>query len=69
MLPTDILNLITDYYVSMTMYEIKQGLNQQIKSIRMIQHLKAFHSTTTNDGVFCPYFCLTVINYMKTDPL
>jgi len=69
MLPTDILNLISDYYVSMTMYEIKQSLNQQIKAIRMIQHLKAFHSTTINDGEFCPYSCLAVINYMKTDPL
>ena len=65
MLPKDLLNLITEYYVSMYMYEIKQRLHQELRMRGVIQHLKAFHSSAVIDGVFCHKFCLAVLKYMN----
>ena len=67
MLPKDIINIISDYVVSMRIYEIKTSLHQELKRVNLIQHLKAFHTTTRDDGDFCPFFCLAVLKYMNSD--
>ena len=64
MLPRDI-DLITDYYVSITMFELKQKLDAQFFKTNNINHLKSFHETTHTDGKFSYKFALSVINYMN----
>ena len=65
MLPKDLLSIVTEYYVSMYMYEIKQRLHQELRMMHVVQHLKAFHSSCIIDGVFCHKFCLSVLKYMN----
>jgi len=64
-IPIDILNIITDYYVSMIMHELKQKLNTEFRKNNVVCHLKSFHETTLVDDVFCHKFCLAVLNYMR----
>ena len=64
-LPPDILNIITDYYVSHLMFEIKQRMNQEFKKMHVVNHLKALHSTTMTNDKFNPYFCLAILKYMN----
>ena len=64
-LPDDILNIITDYYVSMVMYDIRQKVHTEFKKNNVVRHIKSFHDTTLSDGDFCPKFCLAVVNYMN----
>ena len=64
-IPIDLINIITDYYVSMVMYDTKQRMNAEFRKNIVIAHLKSFHETTHEDGVFSPSFCLAVLGYMK----
>ena len=64
-LPVDLLNIVTDYYVSMMMYELRQKLNSEFLKNNCVLHLKSFHVTTHFDGHFCPKFCLAVLRYMN----
>ena len=64
-LPVDLLNIVTDYYVSMMMYELRQKLNAEFLKNNCVLHLKSFHVTTHFDGQFCPKFCLAVLRYMN----
>ena len=64
-LPIDILNIITDYYVSMLMFESKQRIHTEFLKNNMICHLKTFHETTHVGNQFCHKFCLAVLKYMR----
>ena len=64
-LPTDLVNIITDYYVSMLMHDIKQKLNTEFRKNNVVCHLKTFHRCTLVHDKFCYRFCLAVLNYMK----
>ena len=64
-LPQDVVNLITEYYVSMQMFELRQRLHAEFLKNHVMFHLKSFHETTLTDGVFNPTFCLAVLNYMN----
>ena len=63
--PVDIINLITDYYVSIQMYELKQRVNTEFRKNLVVCHMKSFHETTVTNGVFCHKFCLAVLKFMQ----
>ena len=64
-IPLDIINLITDYYVSMQMHELKQRMNTEFHKNLVVCHMKSFHETTLTNGVFCHRFCLAVLKFMR----
>ena len=64
-IPVDVLNLITDYYVSMMMFETKQKMHQEFRKIHVVNHLRALHNTTLTDGKFNSSFCLEILKYMN----
>ena len=49
----------------MMMWDMKQRLHTEFRKNVVICHLKSFHETTLNEGVFCHKFCLAVLNYMN----
>ena len=65
MLPTDLLNLIFDFYISMSMFETKQRLFTEFRKLQVTRHLDSFFGTTLEQGEFSPSFCLAVLKYMK----
>lgn len=64
-LPPDLINIVTDYYCSILMYECKQMLLAEFRKNNQVLHLKSFHQTTHYGGSFCPRFCLAVLRYMN----
>lgn len=64
-IPVELINIITDYYVSLMMYEVKQRMNAEFQKNTTIAHLKSFHETTLANGMFSPSFCLAVLKYMN----
>ena len=64
-IPTDVLNIINDYYVSMMVHDVRQKLNTEFHKNNVVCHLKSFHETTLVDNKFCHKFCLAVLNYMR----
>ena len=64
-IPIDLLNLITDYYVSLEMFELRQKLHTELRKNTVVLHLKSFHECTLVDNEFCYKFCLAVLNYMR----
>ena len=69
-IPSVIIELITDYYVSMMLFETKQKLNTELFKLHTLNHLKVLHETTvSNLGKFDYKFCLGVLNYMNENKM
>ena len=68
-IPFDIINIITDYYVSMLMFDVKQKLNTEFRKNNLVCHIKTFHQCTLVDEKFCYKFCLAVLNYMRKNKI
>ena len=68
-LPRDLENLITDYYVSIIMHEMRQKTNTEFRKRNMVLELQSFHTTTLIGGSFSPKFCLAVLYYMNNNRL
>ena len=65
-LPPEIVDIINDYFWSLIIFETRQRVNSEFKKINQIFMLQTLHNNCTYDGNFDPFFCLEVLNFIKT---